>query len=62
MRRLADVHLGFAAQTDRGLVVPVVRHTQARTTASINAELIRLTEEARAGTLTPGGSPEGRSR
>ncbi|CAM5575837.1 Dihydrolipoamide acetyltransferase component of pyruvate dehydrogenase complex OS=Streptomyces alboniger OX=132473 GN=CP975_18030 PE=3 SV=1 [Streptomyces alboniger] len=54
VRRLADVHLGFAAQTDRGLVVPVVRHTQARTTASINAELIRLTEEARAGTLTPG--------
>ncbi|UFQ16945.1 MULTISPECIES: dihydrolipoamide acetyltransferase family protein [Streptomyces] len=53
VRRFADVHLGFAAQTDRGLVVPVVRHAQARTTASINAELIRLTEAGRSGTLTP---------
>ncbi|WP_447038450.1 dihydrolipoamide acetyltransferase family protein [Streptomyces sp. DSM 118878] len=53
VRCFADIHLGFAAQTERGLVVPVVRHTQSRTTASINAELIRLTEEARAGTLTP---------
>ncbi|WP_307840610.1 dihydrolipoamide acetyltransferase family protein [Streptomyces sp. G44] len=54
VRRFADVHLGFAAQTDRGLVVPVVRHAQARTTASINAELIRLTEAGRSGRLTPG--------
>ncbi|MFG2498421.1 dihydrolipoamide acetyltransferase family protein [Streptomyces sp. NPDC048441] len=52
--RLADVHLGFAAQTDRGLVVPVVRGVQARTTDSVNAELIRLTEAARDGKLTPG--------
>ncbi|MGV9882686.1 dihydrolipoamide acetyltransferase family protein [Streptomyces sp. NPDC003006] len=54
VRQFTDIHLGFAAQTDRGLVVPVVRHAQTRTTASINAELIRLTEEGRAGTLTPG--------
>ncbi|MEV0121650.1 dihydrolipoamide acetyltransferase family protein [Streptomyces sp. NPDC050703] len=54
VRRFADIHIGFAAQTERGLVVPVVRHAQARTTGSINAELIRLTEQARAGTLTPG--------
>ncbi|AZM54389.1 branched-chain alpha-keto acid dehydrogenase subunit E2 [Streptomyces sp. WAC 01529] len=54
IRQFADVHLGFAAQTDRGLVVPVVRHAQSRTTESINAELIRLTEAGRAGTLTPG--------
>ncbi|QEU93063.1 dihydrolipoamide acetyltransferase family protein [Streptomyces kanamyceticus] len=53
VRRLADIHLGFAAQTDRGLVVPVVRHSQTRTTTSINGELIRLTEAAREGTLTP---------
>ncbi|WP_030790375.1 dihydrolipoamide acetyltransferase family protein [Streptomyces sp. NRRL S-920] len=53
VRRFADIHLGFAAQTDRGLVVPVVRHAQTRTTESINAELIRLTEEGRAGKLTP---------
>ncbi|MEU6995801.1 dihydrolipoamide acetyltransferase family protein [Streptomyces sp. NPDC046465] len=54
VRQFADIHLGFAAQTDRGLVVPVVRHSQARTTDSINAELIRLTELARTGRLTPG--------
>lgn len=52
--RLADVHLGFAAQTDRGLVVPVVRNANTRTTDSVNAELIRLTESARDGKLTPG--------
>ncbi|WP_223775741.1 dihydrolipoamide acetyltransferase family protein [Streptomyces sp. 135] len=54
VRRFADIHIGFAAQTDRGLVVPVVRHAQSRTTASINAELIRLTEAGRSGKLTPG--------
>ncbi|MFH8608638.1 dihydrolipoamide acetyltransferase family protein [Streptomyces sp. NPDC018029] len=54
VRQFADIHLGFAAQTQRGLVVPVVRHSQSRSTESINAELIRLTECARAGTLTPG--------
>ncbi|MWA12388.1 dihydrolipoamide acetyltransferase family protein [Streptomyces sp. BA2] len=52
--RLADVHLGFAAQTDRGLVVPVVRNANTRTTESISTELIRLTESARDGKLTPG--------
>ncbi|WP_367043778.1 dihydrolipoamide acetyltransferase family protein [Streptomyces sp. Je 1-332] len=52
--RLADVHLGFAAQTDRGLVVPVVRNAHTRTTESVSAELVRLTESARDGKLTPG--------
>ncbi|MFE6159693.1 dihydrolipoamide acetyltransferase family protein [Streptomyces sp. NPDC056486] len=52
--RLADVHIGFAAQTDRGLVVPVVRNANARTTESVNTELIRLTRAARDGKLTPG--------
>jgi pyruvate dehydrogenase E2 component (dihydrolipoamide acetyltransferase) len=51
--RLPAVHLGFAAQTDRGLVVPVVRDAHTRTTAGLSAELRRLTEAARAGTLTP---------
>ncbi|MEU4797025.1 dihydrolipoamide acetyltransferase family protein [Streptomyces sp. NPDC023327] len=54
VRQFADIHLGFAAQTERGLVVPVVRHAQARTTESINAELVRLTQAGRAGRLTPG--------
>ncbi|QGV79568.1 dihydrolipoamide acetyltransferase family protein [Streptomyces ficellus] len=51
--RLPEVHLGFAAQTDRGLVVPVVRDAHLRTAESLSAEFTRLTEAARAGTLTP---------
>ncbi|MGP9019865.1 dihydrolipoamide acetyltransferase family protein [Streptomyces sp. BR1] len=52
--RLPSVHLGFAAQTERGLVVPVVRDAHARNAASLSKEFARLTEAARAGTLTPG--------
>ncbi|MFF3328533.1 dihydrolipoamide acetyltransferase family protein [Streptomyces sp. NPDC002888] len=51
--RLDHVHLGFAAQTDRGLVVPVVRDAHARDAEALTAEFARLTEAARAGTLTP---------
>ncbi|MET7857964.1 dihydrolipoamide acetyltransferase family protein [Streptomyces sp. NPDC005318] len=51
--RLPAVHLGFAAQTERGLVVPVVRDAQARNAESIGVEIGRLTEAARTGTLTP---------
>ncbi|MFH8802386.1 dihydrolipoamide acetyltransferase family protein [Streptomyces sp. NPDC017936] len=49
-----QVHLGFAAQTERGLVVPVVRDAQARDAEGLTAEFARLTEAARTGTLTPG--------
>ncbi|OAH14930.1 dihydrolipoamide acetyltransferase family protein [Streptomyces jeddahensis] len=52
--QLDRVHLGFAAQTDRGLVVPVVRDAHTRNAESLSAEIARLTESARAGTLTPG--------
>ncbi|MFG3282846.1 dihydrolipoamide acetyltransferase family protein [Streptomyces sp. NPDC048111] len=52
--RLPEVHLGFAAQTERGLVVPVVRNAHRGTVDSLGAELARLTEAARTGTLTPG--------
>ena len=51
--RLDEVHLGFAAQTARGLVVPVVRDAHAQDAESLTAEFARLTEAARAGTLTP---------
>ncbi|CAL9501734.1 dihydrolipoamide acetyltransferase family protein [Streptomyces sp. enrichment culture] len=51
--RLDHVHLGFAAQTERGLVVPVVRDAHARDAEGLTAEFARLTEAARAGTLTP---------
>ncbi|MBT2506624.1 2-oxo acid dehydrogenase subunit E2 [Streptomyces sp. ISL-98] len=51
--RLPGVHLGFAAQTERGLVVPVVRDAHARNVDELSAEFARLTESARKGTLTP---------
>lgn len=51
--RLPSVHLGFAAQTERGLVVPVVRDAQGRNPESLSAEFARLTELARAGKLAP---------
>ncbi|MDT3397659.1 2-oxo acid dehydrogenase subunit E2 [Streptomyces sp. B1866] len=51
--RLPAVHLGFAVQSSRGLVVPVVRDAHARDLAGLSAELARLTEAARTGTLTP---------
>ncbi|MFZ4298489.1 dihydrolipoamide acetyltransferase family protein [Streptomyces cinereoruber] len=51
--RLPDVHLGFAAQTPRGLVVPVVKDAGRRTAESLTEEFGRLTEAARQSALTP---------
>ena len=51
---LDRVHLGFAAQTDRGLVVPVVRDAHRLSTRDLSAELTRRTGQARAGELAPG--------
>ncbi|MEV5530823.1 dihydrolipoamide acetyltransferase family protein [Streptomyces prunicolor] len=51
--RFDRVHLGFAAQTERGLVVPVVRDAHVRDTEALSAEFARLTEAARTGALTP---------
>ncbi|MFD3991865.1 dihydrolipoamide acetyltransferase family protein [Streptomyces sp. NPDC058583] len=51
--RLPAVHLGFAAQTPRGLVVPVVKDAGIRTAESLTAEFARLTEAARESALTP---------
>ena len=50
---LPEVHLGFAAQTDRGLVVPVVRNAHLLSTEALGTEIARLAEAARAGTLSP---------
>ncbi|MGW5969839.1 dihydrolipoamide acetyltransferase family protein [Streptomyces sp. NPDC055186] len=51
--RHAAVHLGFAAQTERGLVVPVVKDAHTRDAESLTAEFARLTGAARSGALTP---------
>ncbi|MGW2566249.1 2-oxo acid dehydrogenase subunit E2 [Streptomyces sp. NPDC001537] len=49
--RLPQVHLGFAAQTDHGLVVPVVRDADRLSLDGLAAELRRLTDLARRGAL-----------
>jgi pyruvate/2-oxoglutarate dehydrogenase complex dihydrolipoamide acyltransferase (E2) component len=43
--------IGIAVQTEQGLVVPVVRGADAKSVSEIDAEVRRLAEGARAGTL-----------
>jgi len=45
--------LGFAVQTEQGLVVPVVRDCASRTIDELAGDVNRLAESARAGTLKP---------
>jgi 2-oxoisovalerate dehydrogenase E2 component (dihydrolipoyl transacylase) len=52
LHRHGGVHLGVATQTAAGLVVPVVRHAEARDLWDCAAELVRLAEAARTGTAT----------
>jgi 2-oxoisovalerate dehydrogenase E2 component (dihydrolipoyl transacylase) len=46
------VHLGIAAQTDAGLMVPVIRHAETRDPWGLAAEITRLAEAARSGSAT----------
>ena len=48
----AGVHIGIAAQTPAGLMVPVVKHAEARDLWGCAAEVTRLAEAAKAGTAT----------
>ena len=50
--RHGAVHLGIATQTEAGLMVPVVRHAEARDLWASAAELARLAEAARSGKAT----------
>ena len=47
--RYGAVHLGIATQTEAGLMVPVVRHAEARDLWGNAAELTRLAESVRTG-------------
>ncbi|MBC2640576.1 MULTISPECIES: dihydrolipoamide acetyltransferase family protein [unclassified Rhodococcus (in: high G+C Gram-positive bacteria)] len=51
--RYNHVHLGIAAQTPRGLVVPVVEHADRLTTVELARQLQDTTDRAREGTLPP---------
>jgi 2-oxoglutarate dehydrogenase E2 component (dihydrolipoamide succinyltransferase) len=47
------VHLGIAASTDKGLVVPVVRDAHRLDFAGLEKEIARLAQRARDGQLSP---------
>ena len=49
LTKYGAVHLGVATQTPAGLMVPVVRHAEARDLWSCAAEVARLAEAARSG-------------
>ncbi|WP_264795725.1 dihydrolipoamide acetyltransferase family protein [Arthrobacter mangrovi] len=51
--RFDGVNLGFAAQTDRGLMVPSVRDAGKLNARSLDAEIRRLTAVVRSGKATP---------
>ena len=50
--RYGSVHLGMAAQTDSGLMVPVIRDAQSRNLWQLAREIGRLAEAARSGKAT----------
>lgn len=52
LHRHSAVHLGLAAQTDAGLLVPVMRHAEALDLHAIAAETARLAALARSGKAT----------
>lgn len=47
------VHVGIAVDTDKGLVVPVVRDASARSVGELAEEIARLARAAREGSLDP---------
>jgi len=47
--RYGAVHLGVATQTDAGLIVPVLRHAEARDIWSLAEEIARLAQAVRSG-------------
>ncbi len=50
--RYGSVHMGMAAQTDAGLMVPVLKDAQARNVWQLANEISRLAEAARSGKAT----------
>ena len=53
IRLLEHINLGFAADTDRGLVVPNIKDAHTRSTLQLAVALAELAGKARDGTVTP---------
>ncbi len=52
IHRFGGVHIGIATHTPSGLMVPVVRHAEARSIWECAREVARLSEAARAGSIS----------
>ncbi len=50
--QFSDVHIGFALDTDRGLMVPVITHAHRRNVFELAGELQRLSAAGRDGSIT----------
>ncbi len=53
VRQFRDVHLGMAVDTEKGLMVPVLRNVQAKSLATIAVEAKALAKTCQAGKITP---------
>ncbi|MEO5920394.1 MAG: dihydrolipoamide acetyltransferase family protein [Pseudolysinimonas sp.] len=51
---LDGIHLGVAADTERGLLVPVVRNAEGMSLGQLDEAIRAMTDAARAGTAAPG--------
>ncbi|WP_338759922.1 2-oxo acid dehydrogenase subunit E2 [Massilia sp. METH4] len=56
---MEDINLGLAVSLDEGLMVPVLRNADQKSTAELAAEARQLAEGARAGSLSPGSYQRG---
>jgi 2-oxoisovalerate dehydrogenase E2 component (dihydrolipoyl transacylase) len=52
IHRFAEVHMGIATQTDRGLLVPVIRNAESKDVWQLAADIVHLSEAARSGKAT----------
>ena len=52
VRQYEALHIGMATQTGGGLMVPVLRHAEARSVQQLGGEIRRLAEAARDGSIT----------
>ena len=52
IHRFSEAHVGIATQTDRGLMVPVIRNAESKDLWQLAAEIAHLSEAARSGKAT----------
>ncbi len=52
IHRFAEVHVGIATQTDRGLLVPVIRNAEIKDIWQLAADIVHLSDAARSGKAT----------